>query len=76
MTVIVDAKRRVVLPKPAKPGDVFQCLERGERFVLVRMKRPAVVKPPTSKAPLKGTVLEGVNLDEPAFTPLDDERLD
>jgi len=76
MIVIADKKRRVVLPKPAQPGDVFECQERGDRFLLVRLKPAARSKPPVSKKPLKPAALKGVNLDEPAFAPLRDESLD
>ncbi len=39
--VRADAKRRVVIPG-AKPGDVFDVQRRGdERYVLVRLHRPA-----------------------------------
>jgi hypothetical protein len=34
MKLIADQKRRVVLPKPAEPGDVFEVIESGERLVL------------------------------------------
>lgn len=73
MILIADQKRRVVLPHPAEPGDAFQCLEVGERFVLVRLQPPPARKPPVAPMPLKAKVLKGVDLDAPAFTPLADE---
>ena len=76
MIVIADKKRRVVLPRPAEPGDAFRCLETGERFVLVRLKPASPQKPPVAKAPLRPQALKGIDLDAPAFSPLDDESLD
>jgi hypothetical protein len=73
MILIADRKRRVVLLHPAEPGDAFQCLEVGERFVLVRLKPPPARRPPVAPTPLKATVLKGVDLDAPAFAPLADE---
>ena len=75
MIVIADKKRRVVLPRPAEPGDAFRCLETGERFVLLRLKPASPQKPPVAKAPLPPEALKGVNLDDPAFTPMADESL-
>ncbi len=76
MILIADKKRRVVLPGQARPGDVFDCVERGDRFVLVRLKPVARAKPPVAGKPLARAVLRGINLDEPAFAPLRDEGAD
>lgn len=40
MTLIADNKKRVTLPKPVKPGDAFDCVLEGNRFVLVKLQRP------------------------------------
>jgi hypothetical protein len=76
MILIADKKRRVVLPSPAKPGDVFECMERGDRFLLVRLRPLPQAKPPVAGQPLEPVSLEGIDLDEPAFVPLRDESLD
>jgi hypothetical protein len=75
MILIADRKRRVVLPKPAEAGDAFQCWETGERFVLVRLRPASPQKPPIAKVPLKPAALKGIDLDAPAFTPLNDESV-
>lgn len=39
MTVTVDEQRRVALPKPARPGDVFELEQAGRaRFLLTRVE--------------------------------------
>lgn len=73
MKVIADQKRRVVLPKPAMPGDVYECLETGDRIVLLRMQIPKRNIPPLAKQPPKRNALKGLNLDEPAFAPMNHE---
>ncbi len=73
MKVIADQKRRVVLPKPATAGDAFECVARGSHFLLRKLEPVAKAKPPVAERSLKRTSLRGVNLDEPAFAPLDDE---
>ena len=73
MILIADQKRRVVLPRPAEPGDAYQCLEAGERFILVRLKAASSRRPPVARTPLKPAALKGIDLDAPAFTPLADE---
>lgn len=70
MKLVADQKRRVVLPKPAQPGDVFECIEVGDRYVLVRLAPQPVSPPPVSDEPLPEGALEGVDLDQPAFAPL------
>lgn len=76
MKVIADAKRRVVLPKPAEAGDVFELLETGDRIVMIRLRKPAATRPPVSPSPLASALLEGIDLDEPSFAPLSDESAD
>jgi hypothetical protein len=44
MTLIADGKKRVTLPKPAKPGDAFDCVLQEGRFVLVKLERPEPAK--------------------------------
>lgn len=42
MKVIADGRRRVTLPKPVLPGDVFDVeQEEHGRFVLTKMEKPA-----------------------------------
>ena len=72
MVVIADKKRRVVLPKTAKPGDVFECVPRGPGFVLEKLQPAPKRKPPVSKKKLNSALLAGIDLDEPAFPPLED----
>ncbi len=76
MILIADARRRVVLPKPAKAGEAFECVETGDRIVLMRLKPPERIKPAVSARPLKPGLLSGIDLDEPAFESLHDEGLD
>ena len=73
MKVIADQKRRVVLPKPALPGDVYECLGTGDRIVLVRVQIPQTNVPPLAQNPLKRNTLKGLNLDEPAFALMSNE---
>jgi hypothetical protein len=73
MKVIADQKRRVVLPKPAEPGDVFEVAGTGDRLVLVRLRKPEVVRPPVAAVPADAKALRGVDLDAPAFAPMDDD---
>jgi len=41
MVIIADSKRRITLPKPASPGDVFALETLGEgQFVLRRLEKP------------------------------------
>jgi hypothetical protein len=46
MILIADKKRRVVLPRPAEPGDAYECLATGDRLVLVRLKPVPAERPP------------------------------
>ena len=74
MKVIADQKRRVVLPKPARPGDVFEVMESGDRVILAKLKPVESVVPPVSSVPLDSDLLAGIDLDEPAFAPISDEN--
>ena len=41
MIVTADEQRRVALPEPAQPGDVFDLEKEGQgRFVLTRLDKP------------------------------------
>ena len=51
MVVIADKKRRVVLPKTAKPGDAFECVPSGSGYVLEKLQRLPKSKPPVAKRP-------------------------
>jgi hypothetical protein len=73
MKLVADQKRRVVLPKPAKPGDVFEVIESGDRLVLVKLARPEAIRPPVSPVPADPLLLQGIDLDQPAFAPISDE---
>jgi hypothetical protein len=73
MKVIADQKRRVVLPKQCNPGDVFECIAVGDRFLLERLTKPERHIPPIAETPLDPAILEGVDLDEPAFPPIANE---
>lgn len=73
MKVMADQKRRVVLPKPTEPGDVFEVLGTGDRLVLIKLARPESLPPPVSKTALNPADLKGIDLDEPAFAPISDE---
>jgi hypothetical protein len=73
MKLIADQKRRVVLPKPAQPGDVFEVVESGDRLILVKLVRPKAILPNIATVPADSRLLEGIDLDEPAFAPISDE---
>jgi hypothetical protein len=73
MKLIADQKRRVVLPKPAEPGDVFEVIESGDRLVLVKLVRAKAGRPPVAPIPADPRLLKGIDLDEPAFAPISDE---
>lgn len=73
MILIADQKRRVVLPKPVKPGDCFEVVELGGRVTLTKLEKPAVLRPPVSSNPLVSGELSEIDLDEPAFDPVSDE---
>jgi len=73
MIVTVDQKRRVVLPKPVQPGDALEIASSGDRIVLHILKKTALAAPPVAAHPSSATALVGLDLDEPAFSPLADE---
>ena len=73
MKRIADQKRRVVLPKPVEPGDVFEVIESGDRLVLVKLVRPMGIRPPVAPSAADPRLLKGIDLDEPAFAPISDE---
>ena len=75
MKVIADQKRRVVLPKTCKPGDVYECVSMGDRIVLELLVKPEKHIPPIAKTALDPKLLEGIDLDEPAFPPVENESL-
>jgi hypothetical protein len=52
MTVIADAKKRVVIPGAA-PGDVFAYQKTGNEVILRRIHREAPRKKPTKAQALK-----------------------
>jgi hypothetical protein len=70
MKLIVDQKRRVVLPKSVKPGDALEVMSSGDVIILHLLKPFAKLVPPVSPTPLSRDVLAGVDLDEPEFHPL------
>lgn len=73
MKLVADQKRRIVLPKPAMPGDVFDVVESGDRLVLVKLRPPSGIRPLVSDTPLDPEMISGIDLDEPAFPPMSDE---
>ncbi len=73
MKLIADQKRRVVLPMPVQPGDALAVIEVGDRIVLELLQRPSTIVPPVSANPLPASTVLGIDLDEPAFPPMDDE---
>ena len=76
MKLIADSKRRVVLPRPAEGGDVFEVLETGDRIVMLRLQKPTLIRPPISPWPLDPQAFNGIDIDEPSFAPLAHEGLD
>ena len=74
MRLVADQKRRVVLPKPTEPGDVFEVEESGDRIVLIKLVRPTALRPPVAASPADPRLLQGIDLDEPAFAPISDEN--
>ena len=48
------------------------CVSTGKHILLRKLEPVAKDAPPVAKQALKKTSLHGVNLDEPAFAPLDD----
>jgi hypothetical protein len=70
MILIVDQKRRVVLPKSVKPGDALEVMSSGDVIMLHLLKPVSKLVPPVSPTPLSRDVLAGADLDEPEFDPL------
>ena len=75
MKLIVDQKRRVVLPKSVKPGDALEVLSTGDVIVLHVLKPVLRAVPPVSSTPVSWDLLTGVDLDEPAFDSLSNESV-
>ena len=72
MIVIADQKRRIVLPKPVRPGDALDVSVLGQRMVLQLLQKPTAV-PPVAARSLEAPALVSIDLDEPAFLPMTDE---
>ena len=75
MKLIVDQKRRVVLPKSVKPGDALEVMSTGDVIVLHVLKPVLRAVPPVSSTPVSWDLLTGVDLDEPAFDSLSNESV-
>ena len=73
MKLIVDQKRRVVLPKSVKPGDALEVMSTGDVIVLHLLRPVLRGVPPISPNPVSWELLTGVNLDEPEFEALSNE---
>lgn len=75
MKLIVDQKRRVVLPKSVKPGDALEVMSTGDVIVLHLLKPVPKGVPPVSPTPVSRNVLAGVDLDTPEFDSLANESV-
>ena len=75
MKLIVDQKRRVVLPKSVKPGDALEVMSTGDVILLHVLKPVLRGVPPVSPTPVSWDLLTGVDLDEPAFDSLSNESI-
>ena len=75
MKLIVDQKRRVVLPKSVKPGDALEVMSTGDVIVLHLLKPVLRGIPPVSPKPVSWDFLAGVDLDEPEFDSLSNESV-
>lgn len=75
MKLIVDQKRRVVLPKSVKPGDALEVMSTGDLIVLHLLKPVLRGVPPVSPNPVSRDLLAGVDLDEPEFDSLVNESV-
>jgi bifunctional DNA-binding transcriptional regulator/antitoxin component of YhaV-PrlF toxin-antitoxin module len=75
MKLIVDQKRRVVLPKSVKPGDALEVMSTGDVIVLHLLKPVLRGVPPVSPNPVSWDLLTGVDLDEPEFDALSNESV-
>ena len=75
MKLIVDQKRRVVLPKSVKPGDALEVMSTGDVIILHLLKPVLRSIPPVSPNPVSWDLLTGVDLDEPEFDALSNESV-
>ena len=75
MKLIVDQKRRVVLPKSVKPGDALEVMSTGDVIVLHLLKPVLRGVPPISPNPVSWDLLAGVDLDESEFDALSNESV-
>ena len=75
MKLIVDQKRRVVLPKSVKPGDALEVMSSGDVILLHVLKPVLRGVPPVSPTPVSWDLLTGLDLDEPAFDSLSNESV-
>jgi hypothetical protein len=75
MKVIVDQKRRVVLPKSVHPGDALEVMSTGDVIVLQLLRPVLRGIPPVSLKPVSRDLLCGVELDKPEFDALSNESL-
>ena len=75
MKLIVDQKRRVVLPKSVKPGDALEVISTGDVILLHVLKPVLRGVPPVSPTPVSWDLLTGLDLDEPAFDSLSNESV-
>ena len=75
MKLIVDQKRRVVLPKSVKPGDALEVMSTGDVILLHLLKPVLRGVPPVSPNPVSWDLLTGVDLDEPEFDALSNESV-
>lgn len=75
MKLIVDQKRRVVLPKSVKPGDALEVISTGDVIVLHLLKPVLRGVPPVSPNPVSWDLLTGVDLDESEFDAISNESV-
>ena len=75
MKLIVDQKRRVVLPKSVKPGDALEVMSTGDVIVLHLLKPVPRGFPPVSPNPVSWDLLSGLDLDAPEFDSLSHESV-
>jgi hypothetical protein len=75
MKLIVDQKRRVVLPKSVKPGDALEVMSTGDVIVLHLLKPVPMGVPPVSPNPVSWDLLSGMDLDAPEFDSLSHESV-
>ena len=70
MKLIVDQKRRVVLPKSVKPGDALEVISSGDVIILHVLKPIPKGIPPVSPTPIPRNLFSGLDLDDPEFDSL------